>query len=188
MSPVIRLVNMRSATAAMSAMCPDADSMGHSRYKHHPQGGHHPPGMARIALVDRHDGDPIGGGFWWKPAVDDFRKLPTKIVGRTGSERKESKPMSNSTHPDPAERSALMRLFYRDWRPTRLGRWVNGFACWWSGLGLPPKFQAALEVRGRTSGRRHSNPVDRHRGGQTLPRIDVAQACGAVPACPAAFA
>jgi deazaflavin-dependent oxidoreductase (nitroreductase family) len=67
--------------------------------------------------------------------------------------------MRNATHPDPAERSVLMRLFYRNWRPTRLGRWVNRFACWWSGLGLPPKFQAALEVHGRTSGRRRSNPV-----------------------------
>jgi deazaflavin-dependent oxidoreductase (nitroreductase family) len=31
--------------------------------------------------------------------------------------------------------------------------------CWWSGLGLPPRFQAALEVQGRKSGRRRSNPV-----------------------------
>ncbi len=60
---------------------------------------------------------------------------------------------------DPAERSAVMRLFYRNWRPTRVGSWVNRFWCWWSGLGLPPKFQAALEVRGRKSGRRRSNPV-----------------------------
>jgi len=67
--------------------------------------------------------------------------------------------MSNSTNSDPAERSPLLRLLYRDWRPTRIGRWVNRFACWWSGLGLPPRFQAALEVRGRTSGRRRSNPV-----------------------------
>jgi F420H(2)-dependent quinone reductase len=67
--------------------------------------------------------------------------------------------MNNSRHSDPAERSGLMRLFYRNWRPTRLGRWVNRFACWWSGLGLPPKFQAALEVHGRTSGRIRSNPV-----------------------------
>ena len=52
-----------------------------------------------------------------------------------------------------------MRLFYRNWRPTRLGRWVNRFSGWWSGLGLPPKFQAILEVRGRKSGRRRSNPV-----------------------------
>ena len=52
-----------------------------------------------------------------------------------------------------------MRLCYRNWRPTRLGRWVNRFWCWWSGLGLPPRFQAALEVRGRSSGRTRSNPV-----------------------------
>ena len=68
-------------------------------------------------------------------------------------------PMDNLTHSDPAEQSALMRLFYRNWRPTTLGRFVNRFSCWWSGLGLPPKFQAALEVQGRTSGRRRSNPV-----------------------------
>lgn len=67
--------------------------------------------------------------------------------------------MNNSSHSDPAERSALMRLFYRNWRPTRLGRWVNRVSCWWSGLGLPPRFQAVLEVNGRTSGRRRSNPV-----------------------------
>ena len=67
--------------------------------------------------------------------------------------------MNNSTHSDPAERSGFMRLFYRNWRPTRLGRWVNRFSGWWSGLGLPPRFQAALEVHGRTSGRIRSNPV-----------------------------
>jgi hypothetical protein len=67
--------------------------------------------------------------------------------------------MNNSRHSDPAENRAILRLLYRDWRPTLLGRWVNRFACWWSGLGLPPKFQAALEVQGRTSGRRRSNPV-----------------------------
>jgi deazaflavin-dependent oxidoreductase (nitroreductase family) len=52
-----------------------------------------------------------------------------------------------------------MRLFYRGWRPTRLGRWVNRLQGWYSGLGLPPSFQAVLEVRGRASGRRRSNPV-----------------------------
>jgi F420H(2)-dependent quinone reductase len=67
--------------------------------------------------------------------------------------------MDNLTYSDPAEQSALMRLFYRNWHPTLLGRLVNRFWCWWSGLGLPPKFQAALEVEGRTSGRRRSNPV-----------------------------
>jgi hypothetical protein len=67
--------------------------------------------------------------------------------------------MSSSTHRDPAERSALMRLFYRDWRPTRFGRWANRFQCWWSGLGLPPRLMAALEVRGRVSGRRRSQVI-----------------------------
>ena len=60
---------------------------------------------------------------------------------------------------DPAERSAYMRLFYRGWRPTRLGRWVNRVNCWYSGLGLPPDFQVALEVRGRKSGRIHPKAV-----------------------------
>jgi hypothetical protein len=67
--------------------------------------------------------------------------------------------MGNPRPPDPAERSAVMRLLYRDWRPTRLGLWVNRFQSLWSGLGLPPRFQAALEVRGRASGRTRSNPV-----------------------------
>jgi len=61
--------------------------------------------------------------------------------------------------PDPAERSAYMRLFYRGWRPTRLGRWVNAVQCWYSGLGLPPHFQVALEVRGRRSGRARAKAV-----------------------------
>ena len=34
------------------------------------------------------------------------------------------KPMNQLTHSDPAEHSALMRLFYRNWRPTRVGRWL----------------------------------------------------------------
>jgi deazaflavin-dependent oxidoreductase (nitroreductase family) len=67
--------------------------------------------------------------------------------------------MSNPIHSDPAEHNLLLRFFYRDWRPTPIGRWVNRLNCWWSGLGLPPRFQAALEVRGRTSGSIRSNPV-----------------------------
>jgi deazaflavin-dependent oxidoreductase (nitroreductase family) len=71
---------------------------------------------------------------------------------------RKGKTMSNALPTDPAERTAY-RYFYRNWRPTRLGRWVNRIACWYSGLGLPPRIQAALEVRGRTSGRIRSNPV-----------------------------
>lgn len=67
--------------------------------------------------------------------------------------------MNESGQRDPAERSALMRLFYRGWRPTHLGRWINRLQGWYSGLGLPPKRLAALEVRGRASGRLRMNPV-----------------------------
>lgn len=67
--------------------------------------------------------------------------------------------MTNSTYTDPAERDAFLRFCYRDWRPTRIGRWLNRFWGWWSGLGLPPRVQALLVVRGRTSGRLRSNPV-----------------------------
>ena len=67
--------------------------------------------------------------------------------------------MSNSTHSDPAERSPLLRRFYRDWRPTRIGRWVNRLASWWSVLGLSSREMAVLEVRGRASGQRRSTPV-----------------------------
>ena len=67
--------------------------------------------------------------------------------------------MDKPMHSDPAERNWVMRLLYRDWRPTLLGRWINRLNCWWSGLGLPPKIQAALEVRGRTSGRIRTLPV-----------------------------
>ncbi|MBI5283568.1 MAG: nitroreductase family deazaflavin-dependent oxidoreductase [Chloroflexi bacterium] len=67
-----------------------------------------------------------------------------------------TEPMSGASHHDPAEGSVLMRLFYRDWHPTRLGRWFNRFQGWWSGLGLPPSVMAALEVNGRASGKRRS--------------------------------
>jgi len=84
-----------------------------------------------------------------REAVDDVPAQRAKDVG----------PTSGSPHTDPAERSAFMRLFYRDWRPTRFGRWANRLTGWWSGLGLPPSLMASLEVRGRVSGRIRSNPV-----------------------------
>jgi deazaflavin-dependent oxidoreductase (nitroreductase family) len=60
---------------------------------------------------------------------------------------------------DPAERNPTMRLFYRNWRPTRLGKWLNYVQGWWCAAGLPPGFIATLEVRGRRSGRIRANPV-----------------------------
>jgi len=67
--------------------------------------------------------------------------------------------MSNARHSDPAEHSPVLRLFYRDWRPTRIGRWVNRLARWWTALGLASSEMAVLDVRGRVTGRRHSTPV-----------------------------
>ena len=66
--------------------------------------------------------------------------------------------MISSRYSDPAERSPLLRLFYRDWRPTRFGRWINRLASYWSALGLSSR-DAVLEVRGRVSGQRRSIPV-----------------------------
>jgi deazaflavin-dependent oxidoreductase (nitroreductase family) len=59
---------------------------------------------------------------------------------------------------DPAERG-LVRLFYRDWRPTRLGRIANRITGWWAAAGLPPSFQQTIEVRGRTSGKPRTSPI-----------------------------
>ena len=50
-------------------------------------------------------------------------------VHQQDRERGKEKSMNNSTHSDPAERTALMRLFCRNWRPTRLGRWVDRLMC-----------------------------------------------------------
>ena len=61
-----------------------------------------------------------------------------------------------TTRWDPAERSSL-RLFYRDWRLTRLGKLVNGAFAWLSGLGLTPCVLLTLRVRGRRSGLLHTN-------------------------------
>jgi deazaflavin-dependent oxidoreductase (nitroreductase family) len=66
--------------------------------------------------------------------------------------------MNGSTHADPAERGFL-RFFYRDWRPTWLGRWANRLWGQVAGLGLTPWIMGALEVRGRASGRVRSVPV-----------------------------
>ena len=57
---------------------------------------------------------------------------------------------------DPAERLRSLRVFYRDWRPTRLGRLVNRCWAWLSGRGLTPHILLTLQVKGRTTGRLHS--------------------------------
>lgn len=67
--------------------------------------------------------------------------------------------MTDPRQSDPAERHPLLRLFYRDWRPTRAGRWVNRSQAWLTNLGLMPGMMAVLEVRGRTSGAPRTVPV-----------------------------
>ena len=57
---------------------------------------------------------------------------------------------------DPAEQSLFLRLFYRSWHPTRLGRLLSHALAWISGLGLVPRILLTLQVRGRTSGRLRS--------------------------------
>jgi hypothetical protein len=59
-------------------------------------------------------------------------------------------------HQDPAERQGYLRYFYRDWRPTRLGRiWSRAYA-WAAGLGLTPGVLVTLQVESRVDGRLYS--------------------------------
>jgi deazaflavin-dependent oxidoreductase (nitroreductase family) len=104
---------------------------------------------------------PVQAKAIWKLPEGDLEYFDVAITAleydRVSARRRA--PGASSAHPDPAERSAYMRLFYRGWRPTRLGRWANSVQGWYSGLGLPPRFLAVLEVRGRASGRTRANPV-----------------------------
>ena len=63
---------------------------------------------------------------------------------------------------DPAERRACLRLFYRDWRPTRLGRLVSGTLALLSRLSLTPPTLISLEVRGTHE--RDGTPARQRRG------------------------
>ena len=60
---------------------------------------------------------------------------------------------------DPAERSLFMRLLYRDWRPTLLGRWVGRLMIWWYGLSPSPGNAAVLEVKGSASHQKSTVPI-----------------------------
>ena len=65
--------------------------------------------------------------------------------------------MNQPLRPDPAEQRTYLRLFYRDRRPTRFGRLLNGAWAWLSGLGLTPRILLTLQVKGRSSGHVRSN-------------------------------
>ncbi len=75
-----------------------------------------------------------------------------------------------TTHRDPAERRVWLGLFYRNWRPTPLGRLVSGALAWLSGLGLTPPILITLQVKGRRSGRLRSKVlvIARHDGQRYL--------------------
>jgi hypothetical protein len=57
-------------------------------------------------------------------------------------------------HKDPAERGYL-RFFYRDWRPTRFGRFWSRAYAWVAGLGLTPRILLTLQVKDRSTGLLH---------------------------------
>ncbi len=63
-----------------------------------------------------------------------------------------------------------MRLFYRDWHPTRLGKFASRALAWMSGKGLTPPILVTLQVRGRRSGRLHDTVlvVTEHEGQRYL--------------------
>ncbi len=57
---------------------------------------------------------------------------------------------------DPAERSGYLRFFYRDWRPTGLGRIWSRIHAWVAGLGVLPDVLVALQVKNRRTGKPRS--------------------------------
>jgi hypothetical protein len=67
--------------------------------------------------------------------------------------------MGDVVHRDPAERSLIMGLFYRAWRPTFIGRWVGRMAKWWCAVGLPSGNVGILDVDGGAVGARSSVPM-----------------------------
>ncbi len=75
----------------------------------------------------------------------------------------------SATYRDPAEQGYL-RLLYRDWHPTRLGKIVTRALAWLSGLGLTPRILLTLRVKGRRSGRLRDTVlvVTRHQGQRYL--------------------
>ena len=64
----------------------------------------------------------------------------------------------------------LISYFYRNGRATALGRAFSHFWAEWASLGLPPRRQMGLEVKGRRTGRPHTLAVvvAGHQGQQYL--------------------
>jgi hypothetical protein len=70
---------------------------------------------------------------------------------------------------DPAERGCL-RWYYRNWRPTRWGRFSNGIWAWLTARGLLPPVLVTLQVADRTDGAQRSTvlAVVEHEGSRYL--------------------
>jgi len=73
-------------------------------------------------------------------------------------------------HEDPAEQSGCLRFYYRNWRPTRLGKISNRAWARVTGLGLTPKILLTLQVKSQSSGRLCSTAlvVANHQGKRYL--------------------
>ena len=71
---------------------------------------------------------------------------------------------------DTAECSGYLRFFYRDWRPTLVGRIWNSAFAFVSGLGLVPQLLVTLQVKSRRDGRLSSTVLvaARHQGQRYL--------------------
>jgi deazaflavin-dependent oxidoreductase (nitroreductase family) len=85
------------------------------------------------------------------------RKEAAGAILASDSAMDKSQTRDASSPSDPAE-ATFLRWFYRDFRPTHLGRWINRAASWILGLGLSSR-SATLEVRGRVSGAVRVTPV-----------------------------
>jgi deazaflavin-dependent oxidoreductase (nitroreductase family) len=83
--------------------------------------------------------------------------LAFDAVGQTWYETTEATMGMLTTTVDPAERRLELRIFYKGWRPTRLGKYLNRVSAWLSGVGLTLPILLALQVRGRESGRLRTN-------------------------------
>ena len=125
-------------------------------YKEGGGGGFH-------CMMRLYPGKGIGTVVMTNATAFDVRDLldtaDASFLRRMGPLMQTVEPMAHFTEPDPADRSAFNRLFYRNRRPTWLGHWVSQFFCWWARVGLPPRSWVALEVRDRVSGRPRADAV-----------------------------
>jgi hypothetical protein len=59
---------------------------------------------------------------------------------------------------DPAE-NGWLRYYYRDWRPTWIGRFFNRYWAWRASRGLAPEIVVSVQTKDRQSGALTERPV-----------------------------